>query len=67
MQADILRDASLAGNAEAAGFLCSGYPNATQYFDPKSPDFVPLDLRGAIYIAAVAQPPGCNAQEGRLS
>jgi len=66
MQADIVRDAALAGNTEAARFLCGNYVNVTPIEDPGSPGFVSLELRGAIYLMVVAQPPGCSLQQGAL-
>ena len=64
VQADVLRDAALAGNTNASSFLCDSYHNATVIHDPDSKGFVSLDLRGAIYIAVVAQPSGCVMQQG---
>ena len=61
MQPDLLRDAALAGNSAAVTFLCEAFNNATQIpLTAGTPGFVHPDLRGAAYIAGVAQPPGCN-------
>ena len=51
----MLRAAALAGDTAAAGALCvlvrDNPPGANSTLDP--------DWRGAAYIAAVVQPPGC--------
>ena len=61
VQPDLLRDAALAGNSDAVAFLCEAFNNATQIpLTAGTPGFVHPDLRGAAYIAGVAQPPGCN-------
>lgn len=55
----MLRAAALAGDEAAAGALCglahAHPPAAASALDP--------DWRGAAYIAAVAQPPGCNLRD----
>lgn len=55
----MLRAAALAGDTAAAGALCAlvrdNPPGANSTLDP--------DWRGAAYIAAVVQPPGCNLKD----
>ena len=55
----MLRAAALAGDTAAAGALCAlvrdNPPGANSTLDP--------DWRGAAYIVAVVQPPGCNLKD----
>lgn len=55
----MLRAAAMAGDTAAAGALCAlvrdNPPGANSTLDP--------DWRGAAYIAAVVQPPGCNLKD----
>ena len=58
-QGNVLRAAALAGDTAAAGALCAlvrdNPPGTNSSLDP--------DWRGAAYIAAVVQPPGCNLKD----
>lgn len=58
-QGNVLRAAALAGDTAAAGALCAlvrdNPPGGNSTLDP--------DWRGAAYIAAVVQPPGCNLKD----
>ena len=70
MQGTLLQEAALAGCPVASAFLCNllDQPAApawnSTHWHVSLGDHISPDLRGAVYAAAIAQPPGCDLQEG---
>ncbi|KAK9811131.1 hypothetical protein WJX73_005144 [Symbiochloris irregularis] len=68
----LLQAAAINNNADASSFLCNFLeaPNAPTWNSTSSAphtspgDHIDPDIRGAVYAAAVSQPPGCMLQAG---